>query len=285
MERIARDLTGPYTLTANAYDAEGADTAVTGAVTAALYGPDAALITDAGIAAAISSGDIIVTVPITAAVHLGRYIVRVTGTVGGVAKTWSVPFEIVGGFYFEIYELRVGNELASLADTTRFPDATLKLKRAAVEDTIEGLLGFALVPRGDVHDAIAARDGELELPRPEIRSIVSLTVNGTALTVTELANLTLRKRAGSITGGTWRAGDTLVCWYEHGLDEPPADIVSGALELAIDRTAPTGLPRRVKGMSTDLGYQSFTIAGGDSTGLPELDLAIERLTVKGTFVG
>jgi hypothetical protein len=287
MERIVRRLSGDYSITLDGIDATGVDIDITGTPTATITAPDGSAVTGATVA--LTSGNAVVSVPVESLPGLGKYAGVAVVTIAGVTQSIAFSFELVGGFYFEPYELRAfttGGK-ADLSSTATYPDATINDRRTGIEQTIERYLGFALVPRGNFfHEDVTTYTDELELPHERVTRVISITVDGTALTVTELAALTIHKRYGRITGSSWGAGQAVTCWYEHGDDEPDRDVVIGAMKLCINRLIPSATPDNATSLATDVGSFRIATADGDRypTGLLDLDAVLKNLK-RGVFVG
>jgi hypothetical protein len=288
MERIVRKGVGTYQLTATAYDDDGEVAAISGSPTLTIY-DSADVEVLASVVPGITNGTLTYAVPNASLSHLDTYRCVWTGTIAGVAQEWETYFELVGGYYFEISELRDVGGKVDLTSEVDYPDALLERKRGSVEAIIERAAGVAFVPRGYRHTFLAyrAHDYTIELPHPRIIEVYGITVDGIALTATELADLTVDARYGRITGGTWGNGQPVVVHYEHGYLTCPEPIREGAIDLTVERTIASATPARATGVSTDVGFMRFTLADGDKhpTGLPDLDAAIELFGEAGVFVG
>jgi hypothetical protein len=273
MERIVRKGVGTYTLTATAYDADGVKATISGSPTLNVYDAGDTLI-EAGVPT-ITDGELVYAVPNDDLTHLDTYRAVWTGTVDGVAQSWETYFELVGGYYFETSELRDVGGKVDLTSEVNYPDALLERKRGSVESIIEQAAGVAFVPRGHRHE-FTAWDNTAVFPHVRIREVYGITVNGVALTATELADCVVDKRDGRITWGRWYEGQTVVVHYEHGHLTCPEPIREGAIELTVERTIASATPARATGVSTDVGFIRYTLADGDKhpTGLPDLDAAI-----------
>jgi len=143
--------------------------------------------------------------------------------------------DVVGGRIASLAELRARQ--APHLDVAVVNNATLALRRDEIESWFEQVCNRSFVPRFDVYWHPAARyRSKLFLPHFDVRRVRwarSISANiATALPVTDIdVNSTL----GIITN-TWGQGVAVEVGYEHGLDEPPDDIVSAvaiAVRLAV----------------------------------------------------
>lgn len=280
MLRVRQRTSGVYTFTATAIDEDGSTVTVS----------SPAVTVKDGAGATVSSGTptangSTLSYAVTASLmaKLDTYTVTWTGTVSGSAWEWTDDVELVGGYLFEISELRALDR--TFSDLTKYPTATLRDVRTQVEQVIEGhrAARLAFVQRG----ARATLDGAgvnplsgdvrpLILPDFAASSVYSASISGTALTTEELAALVCDDNR--LTGAVWTAGTRNVSvHYVYGLDRVPGPIKRAALYLAREYLVTSQLPGRATAQS--IGDQTFrlTIAGRDGvTGLPEVDAAIAQ---------
>lgn len=275
MLRIKQRQSGVYTLTAQAIDEEGQPQTIDGP-----YGvtvTDSAgtiLVTDA---ATYNEGILTYLLAASDIPHLDTYTVTWTGTVDGNEWSWATEIEVVGGYLFEISDLR--GEDRAFTDATKYPSDALRAIRTIVEDTMESprAAGLAFVPRGK-RITIDGNDASfLIVPDYALRSVVSVKINGVALTGEEVATLTVDDDAVHAPF-IWPAGNrNIEIHYIYGLDRAPTPITRAALMLAREYLVKSDLPGRAT--ATSIGDQWFrvTIAGRDGvTGLPEVDAAINQ---------
>lgn len=298
MARIRKQSTGNYAVTVPTLDDDGSPVSVTSPTISVVDG--AGTVKHTG-SATYASGALSASVPASALPYLDAYVITWSGTVSGTATTWTSTLELVGGYLFEIADLRALDR--AFADVVKYPSALLRAVRDAVEATIEGprAAQVAFVPRG----ARVTLDGTspdlsrgfnpllygtdtrvLQAPDFELRDIISVKINGDALDQTGLDALTADdNRIHRPTG--WPHGHrNIEIHYTHGRDQAPGPITRAALILAREYLAKTDLPGRAT--STTVGDQTFrlTIAGRDgTTGLPEVDAAIDQHGRKGYAVG
>lgn len=189
--------------------------------------------------------------------------------------TWANPsvgemsstVEIVGGFLFSIADLRATSTV--LANTTRYTSLALANLRTAVEDALEGELGYALVPRFGTQ-TFASGGSSLRLS-PYLRSVRSASDDGAALVIGDLD--LAYDAVGYVTGYQFYGPTTL--GFEHGMDAPSPRAQMAGLQLAKswaitgpidDRT--TNFTSPETGITSTYATPGF---GGSIFGLPSVD--------------
>lgn len=278
MDRILSGRGG--TLPITVYDSNGAPADAGG-------GNGTAAVTDsAGVAVAGSpftavhggTGVYTVTIPATLQV-LDSYTVNWTFPDASTAET---PFEIVGGFYFTIAELRATDPVlaAYSADNCR-------AVRSAVEDRFEQRTEVAFVPRGQRQ--VVNGDGTYSIiitPRnyqgSPLRSVVAVTVDGVALSAPDIAVLKVTPY-GLIQrpSGIWNVATTSNPWnisilYEHGESEPPAPVKAAALRYARHLAVPHAFDDdRMISFQTDVGIVQQSVARAGKLGFPDIDSVLD----------
>lgn len=289
MDRIRKLATGNYTFTVGTVDDDGNNVNA--------QAPRTVTIRD-GSGTSIFTGtpdhtDHILTISVPAATitKLDTYTLTWTAAVGGVTTTWVSTVEIVGGYLFEIADLRASDR--AFADQGKYPSATLREIRAWVEDVIEGprAANVAFVPRGNRVTIDGTGRTAIMLPDLEIKSIYAITVGTTAWTTPQIATLTIDDGVVWLTTSspiaTWTEGHrNITIHYTHGEDLAPGAITRAALMLAREYLLKTDIPGRAT--ATSIGDQMFrlTIAGRDGvTGLPEVDAAIQQFGRKSYSIG
>lgn len=295
MNRIKKRSVGTYTLTATAENEDGVVQTIAAPVTVTIKdGAGVTVVTDTP---TISSGTLTYNVDAGLLTKLDVYEVVWSGTISGGAQSWTTEFELVGGYIFEIADLRKQNR--AFSDLTKYPTFTLREVRTWVEETLESYMAanVAFVPRysrvkvsGSSPDLTRGYNpllyGQdyrgLTVPDFEVRDVYSCTVNGTALTDDELDAIavddnTLWRSAG-VQWPAWPFGhDNIELHYKHGYARCPGPITRAGLILATEYLVKSDLPGRAT--ATSIGDQLFrlSIAGRDGvTGLPEVDAAIAQ---------
>lgn len=270
-------------ITAPIYDTDGdLDTGET--VTVGVTRADGTTLIASGTATTESNG--LYSVAATAAQLEDLDLLTATWSVASVVRAVTVH-EVVGGFYFSVADLKgteksVGNIAA----------ADLRTVRAEVEAECERIVGFAFVPRYSFERLDGTGTPTLQLPVRRPRTVRSVTILGsdntteTDFTATALAAVAVDP-AGYLhrtDGSPWTGGrrNVIVGW-EHGLDQPPADIRRACLRRARTRQnlAASGIPDRATFFTADNGA-TYRIAmpGVLATGDPEVDAVYARYAMR-----
>lgn len=194
-----------------------------------------------------------------------------------------MPEEVVPDPYLTAAEVRErvarSGSSAPLAGLT---DDVIAELVAEFEEIVEDYRGHAWVPR-TVTEVVEVTDrtARLVLDWPLVRSVTSVTINGTAVAA---ANYDTAKRAGIITLAAGSASPeypaTVV--YEHGLDAP-SNALKRACALYVQRTAEaekSGQGRDLIAQGIDGGttrYSTPDKAAGRPTGWLEVDRLLNSL--------
>lgn len=265
----------PATLSATFYD--GGETAQDpGTVTVTITRADGTAVVTA--AATAGTGAAARTYALAAQTRLDHLTAVWTGSAGG--RQVTTRHEIVGAFYADLAEIRA---LDALNNATKYPTATLDRARWQAEDRFEDATGVAWVPRHDRQTAFGDRTTQLMLRWPKPRSLIAVTIDGTAaadLTLFSLYETGIIERAAGVT---WPRGYTssgnVIVEYTHGYDRPPEDLRAAFLAyvryLVLDTTS--RIPDRAASYSTDFGtFQLVTAGFNRPTGLPEIDAVLNE---------
>jgi hypothetical protein len=265
----------PADITATFYD--GGETAVDpGTVTVTITRADGTAVTTA--AATTGSGAAARTYTLAAQTRLDHLTAVWTGSAGG--RQVTTRHEIVGGFYADLAELRT---LDSLSNVTKYPTATLNRARWQAESRFEDATGVAWVPRHDRQVSFGDRTTQLMLRWPRPRSLIAVSIDGTAATDLTLFSLYETGLIERTSGVTWPRGYTssgnVIVEYTHGYDRPPEDLRLAFLTyvryLILDTTS--RIPDRASSYSTDFGtFQLVTAGFNRPTGLPEIDAVLNE---------
>lgn len=207
-------------------------------------------------------------------------------TVSGLQQQIVTRAEIVGGHLFTLAELRsfgaIPPAVSPLASTSNFPDEALEDTRVRVAELFTDYCGVSFVPRYGRVTLDGDSSLSLWLPSREVTRIRSVTVNGTALSSTDLAGLVFYPY-GQIdhdTGLTpWdgSAPANVVVEYEHGYAVPPADVAREALVYARYLLTTSQLADRVLSTMTDMGVLRQSVPGPNTpTGILSVDAVLNR---------
>jgi hypothetical protein len=195
-----------------------------------------------------------------------------SGSVGGSTVTARDYVEVVGGFLFDLGDAR--SDLGIPASVT---SAKLAQKRIEVEQECERICRRAFVPRF-AREVLSGNGTErLGLKNSEIRAIRSVTVNGVAVTGSDLTAINYSD-SGVLTrpdGVLWPAGvKNIVVEVEHGWDYPPEDLRDAAM-LRLRSLLPrarSGVPDRATSFVNDNGATyRLSLSTKDTTGIPDVD--------------
>lgn len=296
MDRILRST--PATVTLNNYDATGA----------LVNPPGGAMTADVKDSAGVAIAGSPFTVPnppgvtgvLSFAIGAGVLTVLDVYTVTWHytdGSTRTSEFEVVGGFIFTIADCRAfAPELAGTA-TPLVATTTIVQIRNQVEEKFEAqaITDRAFRPRGRRVTLDGTGTRKILVPDGDLRTVVSGSISGTALTAGDLADLDV-KSFGLVTRksvGGWGSGvdvGDVELLYEFGLDQPPAEINRAALEYAFHLLFKSALETpRATAVFGEYGGYRLSIAGRDGpTGLPNVDAALAqwaRAWSKGSGLG
>jgi hypothetical protein len=198
--------------------------------------------------------------------------------------------ELVGNWLFSEAQARTfaakadaTSALIPLASSTEYPDAVLADERTRITDDLEFWTGRAWIPRYarlelngngssvlSLHKGICRTADGYGLNRPgrtaDIAELLSVTVGGTALTLTDIEIDPIVGRLIN-KGGVWTAATTndpynVVVEYVYGM----AYLIDGvdriALKILIDRLVPSAYPDRALRIEGEYGTMQLVAQGG-----------------------
>lgn len=174
------------------------------------------------------------TVTPTQTALLDTWTVTWTAVFGGQTQTYRTIVEVAGDVLFSVAEARAR---APLSSTTTYPTASIVEARTLAEQELEDAVGVAFVPRY-ARESFTAYGQRIRLANPRVRTIRSVSIDGTAMGAGDLAGLYVDATGLllSISGTTyWGMGSRIVVAYEHGYDFPPQAASVAALDLARNR--------------------------------------------------
>lgn len=206
-----------------------------------------------------------------------------TGTFSGAVTTVTTHAEIVGGHLFTVAEARAFDDTA-LSDTVKYPDATIRTVRDGITDFFEAVTGVSFVRRYGEATVDGPGGADLWLSVKQLHALLSASVDGTALTSDELAEVEVYEsgrlyRANEWAGGWGSTHRTVEVAYEHGYESVPWEIHRAALVLARYSLVTSDVSDRTISWSNELGTFRQSFAGpGRPTGIPAVDAALERYT-------
>lgn len=268
------------TLTATFRDQHGESAAPAGTVTVKVTRADGTTLLAAG--TATGTDGYARTVALTAAQTATLDTLTATWTDGGNNATITTRHDIAGGFYFTLAEVRAGE--AALA--TGYSTDQLVAGRRAVEDEFEGICGVAFVPRFRRVTLDGTGRAAILCPDPMLRTVRSVTIDGTALDADALAGLALTD-SGLLTrtdGGLFTAGaGNVTVGYEHGYDRPPAEIRRYAMKRLrqVMTESASAVPARATSFQVgDTGVFRLATASRWQVGDPDIDGALARWAIR-----
>jgi hypothetical protein len=213
--------------------------------------------------------------------EIDQLTIRWAGSWGGVAQSVTTYAEVVGGLLFTLAELRDFGD-GKLASSSEYPDSLLIAKRADVTGLFEQVCAVSFIPRY-AKDTLEGRNRRvLRLAHRRPNRLLTVTVNGTALSSNERAQLDLYPDGRIDHPAYWPANlprRNVVVAYEHGYKIAPARIKTAALTLARYELISTDLSDRTVSLSTDLGAVRLSVPGEKyPTGIPVVDAALIRFS-------
>lgn len=220
-----------------------------------------------------------VKLSLTAADHtasLDKLIVAVSATVDSLATKQTIQVDVVGSHYCTIGALR---EEPKLDDKNRFPDALIAEIRDEVESYVEQAAGISFVPTFGSERHIGDAGNNIVLRHNAVRSLVSVTVDGTAQ---NLSNLELLDGDQLYARGGFPFISTrpVVVKLEHGEDRPPVKLVREVKKairselLSRGAQAPRDLLWEQTADGNTVRYSTPDFFAGRFTGNLSLDAAI-----------
>lgn len=184
-------------------------------------------------------------------------------TLGGVVQTTDTLVEIVGGFLFSSGQARA---TSPLNDATKYPIDAIVKARTRAEQGLENWCERAFVPRFERHVVPDLHDDVVRL-KPNVRTVRTLTVDGTD----RLADYVVTGYGLRATSW-WPDRGRLEVAYEHGDDDPPADISAAALRLAVHYLVDSPQDDRALRIDTaDSSQQMSQPGAGRPFGIPWVD--------------
>lgn len=265
-ERIRQKSAGSYSLSVRTYDEDGKPVTVTDPALSIADG--GGTVVHEGSATA-TSGQLTASVAVAELAELDIYRCTWTGTEG----SWHSVLELVGGYLFETAELRAFDPAVAQAEEI------VKAARTAAEIRLERAARLAFVPRPRRLVRLGQGSARLRLADNAVARIVSVTVDGVAMTQDELGGLVVQEWGAldQAPGLVWAQGAVVEVHYVHGLDFPPAPVSQAAMVLAREYLFRSALSSRATVEQTDVGFFRLSTAGPDRPiGIPEVDAVVRE---------
>jgi hypothetical protein len=208
---------------------------------------------------------------------------RLTVTWVATTATTTSTVEVVGGFYFELAELRQMSNIQSTYNTER-----LRAARDWIENVIDGECESSFVRRyaTDTFNPYSEpRHGHPLLLRTSYgQALLSVAVAGVQLTGPQLAELAIDKLTNEVmatSGYPYVTGASLITVrYEAGWsDTCPPDLSAVSLSAArswlLATDGESGTPARARSITNQFGNMQLSTAGRDHpTGYDDVDAVI-----------
>lgn len=276
MDRILMDTAATLRVT---FYADEAPVDATGTVTVTVTGDNGTVVVPATAAAdGTGTGVYELVIDDTVTADVDKLTATWVGTIAGKQQTIRTTYEVVGGFYFNLAELRA---MDSLSDTTKYPTAKLARERTRIETLIDRAVGTSFVRRYRRHLADGRASRELQLPDSYVQGLLSVAVGGVAYEPSVLAGLVVysggivRHAAGGYFASGYRNVD--VRFAAGAYSEVPEDLRDAALMAARTHLleARSGIPDRAMSITNEFGNINLASASANRpTGLPEVDAVI-----------
>lgn len=216
--------------------------------------------------------------------QLDRLTITWSGTAGSLAQVYTQELEVAGGWYVTIPEVRATRDLS---DEARYPVADVRSTRDRFEKIAEEHCGQAFVPRYHSETLRGNNRSNLILKYPNLISILSVTVDGTAMTV---GDYELDEALGLVrTDGSWfpcpsGSGRNVTVEYTHGMTVCPVDVKEECLTFLRSKLTHVvaGIPNAQMTEAIDGGRQmTFASQGAEApTGIPSVDEVLNRRNVR-----
>lgn len=263
-------------------DADGEATAPVGTVTVGVVDASGAEVIASGTATAVDGDARTCTLTPEQTSDLNLLTATWTDDGGG---TFTTLVEVVGGYYFSVAEARAA--APAMSDDVNYPTDKIIEARRQIEEEFERICGVAFVPRYAREQLWSTCEWQSIPAWPAIRRIRSLSWvdafgTETPFTTEELAlaridDAGLRILWSGLPYGTTIAG------YEHGYDQPPAEVKRAAFQRLRYLVAKpnSAIPDRATTFSiAEGGTYSLAMAGAYKTGQPDVDAVLDRWSMR-----
>lgn len=241
-------------------------------------------VVDSGTSTAVTGEDGVYTYTVPAQSTPDLYTVEATYAVAGNTRVDKYDLDVVEGRLVSLWRVRetIENDRTDNRQAANtLSDDALRQVAEAVEDWFSDAMDYAPYPRADryalrPHNGPRARIAGVRYPR----EVLAGTVDGTAFTATELADIEVQGRSLAWGDGSyWRTA-----WTElhlaHGATSTPADLQRAALAFARYLARKNNLPDRATEVATEGAVFSLAMPSPDRpTGLPEVDAVVQRLSI------
>ena len=252
-----------------------------GAVTIGITDAEGSTVVASG-TATTSAGSGVYTYTLAAQTDLSELTATWSGTFGSNAMEFTTQHEVIGGYYAAPSEIRAMDSISG--ETSTFPTADIVKAITWSMDVIDDYCGASFVYRyhRDVLDGTNTSDIQLTHLFPQV--IISGSIDGTALTATQISNLN-KYKSGVIRlkDDSWtyaNPGGGIKVNYEAGVSKtPPSDIAWAARTLAryhlIEQVS--RIPDRAISVQSEFGNIQLAQPGMNKpTPLPDVNVILNR---------
>jgi hypothetical protein len=216
------------------------------------------------------------------AASLDLFDVAWTATFNGSPQTIHTYVEVVGGFLFTEAEARA---VKPLDDTNKYTDAEIIAGRTLAEAALEDACGLSFVPRYFREKVDGLGVGDVLLTKPRPLTITAATVDGTALSADQLADLELYRDGRVYNPSGWAEGRrNVVLTGTAGFQFPPPRVGRACLLLAKRFLVDSPLNDRTTVFNHGDGSSEFFVTAGVRDAVfdvPEANAIVQDYGVRG----
>ena len=193
-------------------------------------------------------------------------------------QTVSERIEVCSSRTVSLDELR---RYKPLDDVRRYPSSLLDRARTSLENELDEAAGVSFTGKEFTVRVDGSGTTDLFLPVGRPRSISSVTVEGAALSATDLAALIIDERGGVVINPVpWRLGRaniviTGICGYQSAPGQVPFAVSKGVRYMLVDSPI---TDRAISTTNEDGTTSSLVVAGlrGAMFSIPELNSVISQ---------
>lgn len=269
---------------AQTFYSDGVAVTPSGTPTVTVTRSDGSVVTT-GAVAGTGTGPYTVTIPASSNTLLDTLRAAWTATIGGQANTYVETVEVAGGYHFALADLRTFDASTgdnALADTVKYPTASLLAARTMAEQALEDACGTAFVPRFRRRTLDGTGTTLLYLGDANITGVRSASVAGTAYSAGDLAALVPGSDGTIYSANRWTAGTrNVVVGYEYGMAYSPPLVSRASMLLARWFLIKGPWDDRATSMSTEFGSFALVTPGvrGAMFSIPEVNATVDMYRV------
>lgn len=194
-------------------------------------------------------------------------------TVSGAQSTFVREYPVLGSQIFSLYEFR--NAGAGKFTSAKFSDDTVKRHRALVTDFFEDYCNRHFVRRYKEITVDGNGKTRLSVPVNDLQSVQSITMDGTALTTTQLADVKVYEWGELYYESGWNFDERNVTIGYIAGGGVPYDIKRSAIEYTKWLVSPGNTTDRAMILTDENGtYRLSQASMNRPTGFPSIDHAL-----------